>query len=291
MPGPSPALIPDAFTAVWAFSDPHGVRSGLLAALIEAGIATPEGHWKAPAGTALVGCGDYLDRGRDSLGVITLLRTLAAEAPRSGGLVVLNRGNHEQMVLDALAGSAQWVSGWLANGGEATLRSFGLELRGSALVPLVLEASLQAKAPWLRPWLEALPECARWRDTLFVHAGPAMSRTMEDYGRPLPGDRPNERLEHLWVRGEFYAGAGIAGNPAYGHLRDEGIARVVFGHTPMDAPTLFHANRSLCLDTNACASGAFPASLTLARIPLKGSLAAAPVVRVDTSAAPDRIAA
>jgi hypothetical protein len=32
-------------------------------------------------------------------------------------------------------------------------------------------AALEERAPWLRSWLERLPDAARWRDVLFVHGG------------------------------------------------------------------------------------------------------------------------
>lgn len=286
MPGPSPFVIPDAFDHVWAFSDVHAVRSGLFAALVAAGIADADGHWVAPAGTALVGCGDYIDRGTDPAGLIDLLSRLAGEAANAGGLVVLARGNHEQMALDALAGSPEWLRSWLANGGGATLTGLGVAPSG-ALSPLLIEASLADKAPGVRSWLEAMPECVRWRDVLFIHAGPPPGRELEMYGRRSYDDGPNGWLEHLWVRSEFYAGRGIAG-PDFAHLQAAGIRRVVFGHTPMDAPTLFHHGMSLCIDTNACASGADPAFLTLARIPGAGSLDATTFVRIPTTDAPDK---
>lgn len=286
MPGPSPFVIPDTFERVWAFSDAHAVRSGLLAGLVAAGIADPDGHWVAPAGTALIGCGDYIDRGTDPAGLIDLLGRLTSEADAAGGLVVLARGNHEQMAIDALAGSAEWLRNWLANGGGATLTGLGVA-PGGALSPLLLEAALAGRAPGFRTWLEAMPECVRWRDVLFIHAGPPVGRALEQYGRRSYDDGPNGWLEHLWVRSEFYAGAGIA-SPGFAHLRADGISRVVFGHTPMDEPTLFHDGLSLCIDTNACASGADPAFLTLARIPGAGSLAATTFVRISTSDAPDK---
>ena len=72
--------------------------SGLTVALREAGIVDQDLHWSAPAGTALVGCGDYLDRGADSRGVVALLRRLQGEAAAAGGVAVLARGNHEHLL-------------------------------------------------------------------------------------------------------------------------------------------------------------------------------------------------
>ncbi len=65
---------------MWAFSDTHGVTSGLVAALQAAGILDEALHWVAPPRTALVGCGDYVDRGVDVRGLVALLRRLQADA-------------------------------------------------------------------------------------------------------------------------------------------------------------------------------------------------------------------
>src|SRR3954447_3682763 len=83
--------VPDDWT-VWAFSDPHGVASGLEPALVEAGVVDGSLRWAAPPETALVGCGDYLDRGLESRRVVELLRRLEVEAAEAGGSVVLARG-------------------------------------------------------------------------------------------------------------------------------------------------------------------------------------------------------
>ena len=65
--------VPDDWT-VWAFTDPHGVTSGLVAALRRPALIDAAGHWSAPPRTALVGCGDYIDRGGDVGGLVALLR-------------------------------------------------------------------------------------------------------------------------------------------------------------------------------------------------------------------------
>ena len=85
MPNARIAHIPDDWD-VWAFSDPHGVTSAFISALQQAGLIDPEGHWCAPAGTALVGCGDYLDRGGDVRGLVRLLRQLQGRRRRLGAL-------------------------------------------------------------------------------------------------------------------------------------------------------------------------------------------------------------
>lgn len=66
--------------------------------------------------------GDYIDRGKDSKGVIDTILKLKAE----GFSIHTLRGNHEQMMLDAFTDD-EAMDLWLINGGAATLKSFGIE--------------------------------------------------------------------------------------------------------------------------------------------------------------------
>jgi serine/threonine protein phosphatase 1 len=65
--------------------------------------------------------GDYIDRGPDSRAVVELLQALQRQGYRLTAL----RGNHEQLLLEALHSEAMFRV-WLLNGAEATLRSFGI---------------------------------------------------------------------------------------------------------------------------------------------------------------------
>jgi len=66
--------------------------------------------------------GDYIDRGKDSKGVIDIILTLKDE----GFSIYTLRGNHEQMMLDAFTDD-EAMDVWLNNGGGATLKSFGIK--------------------------------------------------------------------------------------------------------------------------------------------------------------------
>ena len=66
--------------------------------------------------------GDYIDRGEDSKGVIDLILKLRND----GYNIYTLRGNHEQMMLDAL-NDKKALSLWLDNGGKSTLKSFGIK--------------------------------------------------------------------------------------------------------------------------------------------------------------------
>ena len=111
--------IPDDWT-IWAFTDVHGVASGLEPALREAGLVDDALRWVAPprTGPALVGCGDYVDRGLESRRVVQLLRRLEGEATTAGGAVELTRGNHEHLLLQLAAGESDDFETWLFYGGR-----------------------------------------------------------------------------------------------------------------------------------------------------------------------------
>src|SRR2546423_14418728 len=70
-----------------------------------------------PEDRTLVFLGDYIDRGPESRGVLQRLRRLARQRE-----CVLLCGNHEDMMLDALAGAYDGAgTDWLRNGGDGTL--------------------------------------------------------------------------------------------------------------------------------------------------------------------------
>jgi hypothetical protein len=277
--------LPDDAT-VWAFSDAHGMTAGLAAALREAGLVDDRLRWAAPAGTALVGCGDYVDRGVDVPGTVALLRRLTTEADAAGGRVVLARGNHEHMLLRLLDGAgapdeaAEWLASWLAYGGLATLAGYGCRPPDPA-DPLPAFRALEAAAPGLAAWLRGLPHAVRWRDVLLVHGGlPPWTD---------PGDLGRTTDRHLWIRGEFFETPWESG--AFVGYEQAGIHRVVFGHTPqLDGARAHHDGRSLAIDTNACGNPRLPPGtprlITLVRLTPAGPLADAPRVVVATGTGP-----
>ncbi len=272
--------LPDDW-AVWAFSDAHGVTSGLTAALREAGLIDQQARWVAPPGTALVGCGDYIDRGGDIRSLVALLRRLEAEAEAAGSAVVLARGNHELMPLMARRGEHEWLETWLEYGGDATVASYGCSAE-AAMDPERMTAMMEACAPGLFDWLDSLPQVVRWRDVLFVHAGLAPGFGPDDLGVTTE--------EHLWVRSGFFDADWDSG--AFDAYRVAGIERVVFGHTPQwDGPTLFHDGHSLNIDTNAVGNPRMPdhavQELTLLGLADSGSFDDARFITIPTTDLPD----
>jgi serine/threonine protein phosphatase 1 len=242
-PGVRPISIPDGFT-VWAGSDLHGQLGAVDALLLEAGLSDGPGRWTAPPRTALVVCGDLVDRGPDPVGLVRRLVDLRAPAEAGGGLVVLLEGNHEAQVLGGLDGVPAVYRAFLAFGGGATLASVGLD-------PAEWGADAQAEdiarrvatlAPDLVPLLWTFAPYARWRDVLFVHGGPfPEASSLAEFERCA---------ERLWIRDRFFSSRHpFPGAPAWTMYREAGIRRVVFGHTPVEAPTLYHDGHALNIDT------------------------------------------
>jgi hypothetical protein len=81
-----------------AVGDLHGDFRAWMDIATAAGIVNPEGHWSGGA-TILVQAGDITDRGPDSLKIVRSLQQLQAEAPQTGGQVIVILGNHEAMNL------------------------------------------------------------------------------------------------------------------------------------------------------------------------------------------------
>jgi serine/threonine protein phosphatase 1 len=274
--------IPDSWT-VWAFADPHGVASAFEAALSEAGLVDRELRWTAPPRTALIGCGDYIDRGRNSSRLVALLRRLEVEAADAGGRAIFMRGNHEQEMVRVAAGQEGWFDLWLKFGGRTALESFGCTTdieRDQASALRVVES----RAPGIFAWLADLPQAVRWRDILFVHAGLPPGAGPEDLG-------PSTEA-HLWVRADFLDASWTSG--AFRRFEEAGVHRVVFGHTPMSAgPALFHDARALCIDTDACRNPRLPrhsrSAITLVRLAGDIAFSDARFVVVPTEDAPDRM--
>jgi serine/threonine protein phosphatase 1 len=216
---PAPASLPSG-QRVYAIGDVHGCLDRLqtIHELIAEDLAA------RPAEEAvLVHLGDYVDRGPDSAGVVA---RLAAGAPLPNVPTVNLMGNHEHMMLAALAtGETETTELWLANGGADSLQSWG--------VP-------RSAQPREWPTYLPMPHLMFLRDLalrhevggyLFVHAGI----------RPgIPLDRQS-RHDLMWIREPF-----LSWNESFGLV-------VVHGHTPRQEPVV-RPNR-IGIDTGAVMGG------------------------------------
>jgi hypothetical protein len=146
----------------------------------------------------LICLGDYVDRGPDSAGVLDLL---LGEAPAGMKRIAL-LGNHEELMLRFLVDDSAGPV-WFANGGDATLESYGVD---------ALDSYDRARRQFERlfptrhrAFLESLPISHSEGDYFFAHAGVRPGTAL--------GDQRREDL--LWIRGEFLPfDRGRTGEPA-----------------------------------------------------------------------------
>ncbi len=215
----APAALPEGLR-LYAIGDVHGCADRLarLLQLIADDAAT------APQTTRrLIFLGDYVDRGEDSRGTVEQVLS----GPGFPAETVALMGNHEAMMRAALELPADEgaVSLWLANGGLATLASYGAD----PALPVALWRERVGEAH--RNFLRRLAKCHAAGGYVFVHAGV----------RPgVPLDAQNEE-DLLWIREPFLSSA------------DDHGAVVVHGHTPTREPVI-RPNR-IGIDTGAVYGG------------------------------------
>jgi len=142
---------------IYAIGDIHGCRAQLqqLHEEIARDLAA-----RPIAAPLLVHLGDYIDNGPDSAGVIEILISRPPQIPTVNLL-----GDHERMLLDALAGDRAAATDWLWAGGKAALQSWSID---PGLPREQWEAALPAAHV---AFLRGLKRMHRVGDYLFVHAG------------------------------------------------------------------------------------------------------------------------
>lgn len=211
---------------VYAIGDVHG-RLDLLDRLIR--MIGSDDAKRPAAETEVILLGDLIDRGPDSAGVIARAMT---ESVGFAPLYTL-MGNHEEQLLDGVAGDGQMVAGWLFYGGKETLRSFGVpdQILAADDEAAIMRSARAAIPSDVVTWMHKLPMTRRIGDYLFVHAGVRP-------GIPLNRQDP---ADLRWIRREFLDSAADHG------------AIIVHGHS-VRPDVQMHPNR-IGIDTGAYASG------------------------------------
>lgn len=144
----------------------------------------------------LILLGDYVDRGPDSKGVLERVIEL-----KKRGAIVL-RGNHDQMMLDAVGDKPGAKESWARNGALPTLQSYD---------PSIEDMTFPTAAGFWEH-IDFIKEMDYYHETddyIFVHAG-------VQPGTPVQQTDP---YILIWIREEF-------------HEAYSGEKTVVFGHTP-----------------------------------------------------------
>lgn len=216
----------------FAIGDVHG-ESGKLDEMHAAILERLAWEKKQPGfdGARIVHLGDYVDRGRDSRGVIDAVMRFEARFAGDPDIQVISlMGNHEQMMLDWIDGDDPPRAGWLEQGGRETLESYGWSDGEDwrAYVP-------QIHVDWLRKLPFTVVDDDR--NLVFVHAGiePALH----------PNNRPHALL---WTRSaSFFDDAKWPDRPELAGLR------VIHGHTPTQEPEL--TMHRINVDTGAVFGG------------------------------------
>jgi serine/threonine protein phosphatase 1 len=164
-----------------------------------------------PKEDKLIFLGDYIDRGADSYQVYRYIKEL------DNGENILLRGNHEEMMIDAVLNDNN-IQLWYHNGGQATESSFPNRSE--------LEKAAQ--------FFNSLPYYHSSQDYIFVHAGIRPNRKLK------------EQTEHdlVWIRYQFLGAK----------AKDFKEKRtVVAGHTPV--PEVKFEENKILMDTGAGKGG------------------------------------
>ena len=110
----------------------------------------------------LVFLGDYVDRGPDARAVVDLLLGMKASAVCQ---MTFLKGNHEDMFLDFLGYSGRYGEAFLVNGGNTTVKSYGLP------PTLIGQEAADALPPAHLEFYLALETIHVNEETFCVHAG------------------------------------------------------------------------------------------------------------------------
>jgi serine/threonine protein phosphatase 1 len=216
---------------LYAIGDIHG-RLDLLDQLLD--LIRSDRSERPEAPLILIFLGDYIDRGPESKGVVDRLLEGFPEADAS----VFLKGNHEDLLLSFIRDRVP-SHGWLRNGGDAALASYGVDLATISRAYMGSPEDLAEAAEEFRSLLPAshlefyenLKLSCRFGDYFFVHAG---------VNPDAPLDRQDEE-DLIWIREPFLSSK-----------RDFG-AVVVHGHTPTRFPQ--DLGNRIALDTYAVRTG------------------------------------
>jgi len=215
---------------IYVIGDIHG-RLDLLTELLEK-IEEHASRLPEVRTQHVILLGDLIDRGRESAQVIDYVHHVQSQTDE---LVVL-MGNHEELMLRALNGEQGVFRAWMRIGGDATLRSFGLEPppRGGDYDLYARRFAATVPPAWVA-WMSRLPLSARSGDYFFCHAGV----------RPRVPLKRQKKADLLWIRDEFLDD------------REDHGAVIVHGHSIADE--VEHFGNRIGIDTGAYRTGVLTA--------------------------------
>ena len=187
----------------------------------------------SPAEDRLILIGDLVDRGEDSRGVVERAIELKKQAPTS---VVVIRGNHEAMMLAALARpESEQAELWYYNGGIETLQSYADEA-GNLDVP---------EEHW--DFIASLPTWFEDEHAIYVHAG----LPENDAGEFLHPQDSSDNPELYWARNRRFFAEYTGKTIVFGHT----ITGMIFG----EREQVWMRDHVIAVDTGAYLTGTLSA--------------------------------
>lgn len=225
-PATRPGQVPDG-CRIYAIGDIHG-RLDLLDALLERIDQDHAG--REPARRMLIFLGDLIDRGPDSAQVVERVMALKAASPEDVRVLI---GNHEEVMLMALAGNRESLRLFDRIGGRTTMHSYGVTAEMIAKADWdELHTAFAAAVPLShRAFLEQCEDMIEMGDYAFVHAGIDPARDLND-----------QKISDLrWIRGTFL------------NHRHALPRIIVHGHSITESVVWMHSR--IGIDTGAYASG------------------------------------
>jgi len=217
---------PAIYTRLAAISDVHGEYDHVRRLLRSAGITDASDHWIGQK-TLLIVAGDSIDKGPMSLAVLRLWMQLQAEAPRTGGRVLVLLGNHEAEFLAK------------PNGKKSVI--FRTEAESHNVPVAALAGGTNPEGHFLRE----MPLAARIGKWLFCHSGwipqmPWRQFVTKAHTMLAQGDYANDLLladdsileKKDGADGEKWYKSPNEISALEGRLAGDGLYGVVFGHQP-----------------------------------------------------------
>lgn len=206
----------DDWRNVWVVGDLHGCYTNLMNRLDAVGFD--------PAQDLLISVGDLIDRGAENVECLDLINQPWFRAVR---------GNHEQMMLDALLNGGSFGH-WMSNGGGWFHQlDYEQDIRLKALLPKVAEL----------PLIIELEKGGK--KYVICHADyPAAEY---EFGNPV------DSQQVIWNRERVSVNMDLVGQVPVNDLLIPGADLFVFGHTPARQPMRF--SNQLYIDTGAVFTG------------------------------------
>ena len=186
---------PGRYSQMLVLSDVHGMFDHLTTLLRAARVVDAANQWTAGKSLLII-CGDSIDKGPNSLGVLRLWMRLARQAQASGGRVIVLLGNHEAEFLN-----------------DPTIKKSALfreELTGAKLLPAEVASGKDTEG--IGAFLRSLPLAARIGKYLVAHAG--------WYPRQMPWTEFVQKARTLLAAG-IYSDALITGGHSILEEKDE----------------------------------------------------------------------